>query len=344
VLVAWWIVWLAGAQIARAESFYLESDPLATREAADEVVRAAATEGCDGQVVRRYVRGEGWRYLFRSDVLADAAVVRGCLERLAGQQATLRLVEREGARTRVTTVANGDDEIRAAREEAPRYTAAEVVERLLRAHAGTTGGPDEAARVLFRYERRTSAGQRVLHTYARRGDDVYLQVEVVEGSGVSSRAGVSDGHAWLEGSDSTLDPRFVREQIDRFSPHAVLRITGELATGALQLPELEQLHVSAVRRVDDGEVVELSFEGDQLTPPLRMLVDARSWRLVALEREVGGATVRWRFLGWREMEDGALRPERVQVWRNDVLVDDVSVQELDLAPTLPEEWFSPGTG
>jgi hypothetical protein len=44
------------------------------------------------------------------------------------------------------------------------------------------------------------------------------------------------------------------------------------------------------------------------------------------------------------MEDGALRPERVQVWRSDELVDDVNVQELDLAPTLPEEWFSPGTG
>ena len=66
-----------------------------------------------------------------------------------------------------------------------------------------------------------------------------------------------------------------------------------------------------------------------------------TWRLLGVEHGAVGATMRWTFEGWRELEDGALRPDRIVVTRGTETLDTIELRDLELSPTLPPEWFAP---
>lgn len=350
--MGWWTALLLGTSLAHAESFYLESEPVATRAEAEAVASAAADGACAGTVIRRYVKGLGWRYVFRSTAVAEAGGVQACLDALAlPDGVALRIVEREGERARVMEVgpegvAPAPAEARA--EEPPGIGVEDVVSRLVRAH---TGGADRTGEggatglggtdaVLFRFERQ-QPGRRIVHTYARRGDDVYLEIQVLEGEGQSSRAGISGGVPWLEGSTDSLDVATVREQLSRFDPDHVLGLAAELARGVLDVPDRDLLYVMGARDADDVHEVDIGAEGERDVAPLRLTIDSRTWRLLAYERGAPGSVVRWTWQGWRETEAGSLRPSVVSIRRGDTLLDRIEVVELELSPTLPDEWFTP---
>lgn len=340
--MAWVLAVLVTLGTARAAPPYLETAPVATEASAQAIAVRAADSGCPGAVVRRYVKGQGWAWVFRTDAPGDA-VPEGCTRAGAlGDGVVLAAPEA----TRVAPTATKGRAPRPATPAAPEptgfvspWTVDEVLSRLVRAHDGSSGGPDAADTLLFRFVRTLPDGARVEHTYARRAEDLYLQVDVPQGHGVSSRSGVVGGRAWLAGSTTTFPVDQARAQVERFSPRAVLQLAGMLASGTLDLPERAELRVLAVHRAGGDEWVEVGTEGDRAAPPLTLLVDSRTWRLRAVVRGPEGVQVRWDYTGWRETEDGALRPERIEVTRAGALLDRVDVSELELSPTLPEEWF-----
>lgn len=345
----WFASWLVASTLARAQSYYLESDPVATREVADTLSAAAAGAQCPGAVVRRYVQGDGWRFLFRSTAVDEVERARGCVAALAlPEGVVVRLVEQGEDRRRVIGVwpSDGASVEQPSAPLDPRLAriptdAAEIVARLERAHGGSSGGPAGASTVLFRYDRTTPDGGRVRHLYVRRGDDRYLTVDILSGAGVASKAGVVGQVAWLAGSSKKLDPAMARKQIDRFAPEAVLQIAADLGSGSLKLPDAGNLHLDAVRMVEGHALVELASEGEADALPTRLFIDGDTWRLIAIEHGVAGAAMRWTFQGWREVEDGALRPDRVLVTRGTETLDTLDVRDLALSPTLPPEWFAP---
>lgn len=339
-MVSWWMAVLATTSLAHADAYYLESDPVAIRERAEDVSSALAGAGCTGQVLRRYVRGEGWRFVVRTLAVADAELARGCLAAIAADDdVPLRLVERSGMRHRVVGGATSPEA--AVVVANPRvgarapWTAADVVARLLRTHAASAGNGSQD--LLFRYTRLDGEGLEVRHVFARRGEDLYLDVQVVAGPGTSSRAGVSAHRPWLEGQDTKLDEAVVREQLLRFGPEGVFPLASAFARGVFEDPAREQLHVLSV---GDGTCV-VGTEGDRVTRPLRLYVDTVTWRLMAVERGERSDAVRWTYQGWRDVADGAIWPKAVEVTRQGRLLDRVLVEELELSPTLPEDWFAP---
>lgn len=325
---------LGGSGLAHADSYYLESEPVATRDAAQEVAELAGSVGCPGTVQRRYVRGEGWQHLFRSQAVPEAGVVEGCLAAMAlPDGVVLHVVARQGRRLRSTApVASSVPAAAAPRVE-------DVLARMVRAHAG--GGVDVAAAptVLFRFLRR--AGGRVVdHTYARRDGDLYLEVVVREGAGVSSRAGLVQGVPWLEGQEDVPLVDATRRHLARFAPEHVLAIPAQLGLGHLDALGL----TDAVLSVDAAGGLVLTHEGDRDRPPVEARVDGRTWQLLEIARGAPGQQVRWRFEGWHRADAGLLLPRAVEVTRGDAPVDRVELEELDLAPSLPDAWFwPPGT-
>lgn len=324
----WWLV----VSAALAESYYLESDPVATEAAAGDLVQILERAGCKGRVARRYVRGEGWRWLVRTRLVDDADAIAVCLQAGEGTgRPVLHVVVKDGARSRRL-----DDDARA-RIGAPSVD--DLLARVETAHHGPAGGMPPGDVLLFRFVRVGPGPRRVRHTYARRGDDRYLRVEVLAGEGTSSVAGVTDGTAWLEGEGTMPDPAHARAQLDRFSPERVLPLAWDLARGTLDLPERDHLTVQAAGRVGGHDVVVLGAEGDATTQPLGLEVDAATWRLREVTRGPTGADVTWRFDDWTEHASGAFLPAAVEVWKGAQRADRLEILDLEIDPVLPDAWF-----
>ncbi len=321
------------AGLAYGAESYLESPPLATKELADAAAATGLQAGCPALVVRRYVKGEGWRHVVRLDPGVDAATRERCRSVPLGEGIALS----ESTGGRVGAVPSATPQVEVAKPLP--WTVDEVLSRMVRAHDGAAGGVEGAGTVLFRFERTTPEGGRVEHTYVRRGEDRYLRVDVRAGEGISSRSGVVGGTAWLDGSTAALTAEIARGQIDRFAPRAVLHLATGLAAGTLDLEERPQLRIQAV--VDEGphQRVVVGTEGDGVLQPLRLEIDTRTWRLLQVSRGAVGADVTWQYVGWKENEDGALRPVRLEVRRGSRVLDVVEVTELELSPVLPDEWF-----
>lgn len=336
----WASVWLIGS--ATAQTFYIESAPASTREPALEVARVAATEGVDGRVVRLYVEGMGWRYVFRSeeelkeeDLRADLGAIR------ASCGVDVHLVRFEAGKSQVIDTPVAGTKVAVPLDRT--LEAQEILRRIVRAHAGPSPADrlDAADAIVFRFER-TLEDRRVSHLYARRGEDVYLQVEVLSGKGTGARLGVVGRSAWMEGAEEDpLDVLRVREQVERFAPERVLSMPMSFAGGLPGGRELELMTVGGSSELEGRQVVDLVWDGDRQTSPMRLVVDVATWRLVEVAWGTDADRVRWKFLDYADLGDGAIYPSRVEVIRGADRIDQVTVSELDLEPTLLPEWFPP---
>lgn len=341
---------LMSATTARAQAYYLESDAAGNREVPADVARLVAEAGVDGRVLRLYVPDVGWRYVFRSEEEADDVLLGAVLDAVA-LRAPLPL--------KLVVVDDGHAEVaRTAAAPAPsaapsggplppdRAMASEdVVQQLLRAHGGpsATAGIPGAATLLFRFER-VLPGLRVAHVYARRGDDRYLEIRVLEGEGVSSRTGVVNGRAWSDaGGDTTLDPLHVRNVIERFAPERVLGLAASLTTGALKGRAYEHLALGDSVRVAGRGAVVLQWPGDLELGPRSLVVDVGTGRLVEAASTQGPVVLLWSYSDYADAGLGWIYPRRAEATQGDDLVDAVEVSELDVEPVFPSEWF-PGSG
>ncbi len=363
-------------------SYYLETAGTSGRAAAEQVAVAAADAGCPGAVVRLFQRGRGWVYVFRTRAGPRVEEARVCLDTVPwGEDAAPTLMSvRDGLvapvadpiPSRPEPASEGVGEVDAepsvpltppippgpadAGEEtaidmpgdAGLHTilsAGELLRRVASAHGGP--GVSEAAaslaeNLVFRFERTTPTGQRVSHVYASRGDDLYLEVHVLEGEGVTSRAGLVDGVPWGDPEpDEQLEPDYVRSQLARFSPARVLSVPARFLSGVPSDREFQQARVAEPVLLGSRPTHVLAFDGDREAAPMRLYADAETWRIMVVEAGSGTLTTRWEFSGYRELDQGRIHPTRISVFRAGQLIDLVEVTELDVAPALPGEWFEP---
>lgn len=329
-------VWAAPAPSEAPEtgSPYQDSLPFATREDAVSLSRSLRSLGCPSRVVRRFDEGAGWVHVVRAEAetlssTCEAAMAGG-REAPATEQ-RLPTTEERGAQERVA-----QDRARRPRSEELTPAAEEILARVLRRHRGP-GGYEPPSRVVFRFRRWTPDGRVIDHLYARRGQDRHLRVDVVEGEGRSSRAGLVGGCVWADvHTADPLDEGAARDALERFSPEAVL---GFPLSFAMAQPEIPAAEGFRVRRLEGPGRWGLDHPGDRSEPPSRLEVDEGSWEVAAWYLGPPGARVRWTFEAWRELERGALYPSRMVVEGHDRSLDDVEVQVFDTDPTFPEDWF-----
>ena len=217
------------------------------------------------------------------------------------------------------------------------FEAQEILRRVVRAHAGPVAGSGlaTARALLFRF-RRSLPGLEVVHTYARKGDDLFVEVDVEAGEGQDSRSGVVKGVAWTDAPGAgTLDPLFVRDVLRRFSPEWVFGLAGLLTSGSPPGREYDEMAVGESARVDGRAAVSLEFRGDREAAPRTLLIDLTTWTV----SEVLQGGLRWRFYDYFEVGDGSIVPRRVEVWRDRSLVDAIEVIDLDRGAAFPPEWF-----
>jgi hypothetical protein len=352
-LVALWAALAFGAP-TRGE-FYLEGPASQTRADAATIVEVAVTEGYRAHVERRYRHGFGWEYV---------PVVEGFEERVSAAAAAAAIADRTGRGISVYATTEGDEPgeaglVGGAPEEGPADDASGVsaegdpartdktiLQRTVRALGGPEGGIavlEHAQDVLFRFRRTVPGGPVVLHTYARRGDQVHVEVQIESGEGRSSRIWILDGAAWLavgERAPSPQDLEKTTRRIETYSPEHLFSFPLGFARATAQRDELAGLREDGEVEVGGTRCYRLIYEGDRDEVPFEVDVDMERLLVARVRFTAEAADLVHEYGDYREVGTHLVMPFTVKTFEDSALVDEVEVLELDLAPALPAEWFS----
>ncbi len=337
---------------AHAVDFYIEGPSVTTRAEAVAMVQTAKAAGHKARVVRRYRHGSGWEYVFR---------VEGFTERLGASQAASQLAELTGRGVSVY----GEDGTIAAPSERPKVdndpapvpiarvepseqaepldapqVPDELIQRATRAHGGADGTMSVLGRadvVVFEFDRHLD-GDVVRHIWARRGDDLFLEVRS-QAAAVPSRTVIQGDTAWLvvgDGERVSVDTERARQTVERFAPETVIGLGLTAARDFTERPELHSLRLDGETTCGDDPCAVMRFDGGRLASPVVLGVATSDWTV----RQVGfrGGVMR-EFEGYTEPAPGLVVPGVVRTWRHRELVDDLRITRLDPQPELPDDWF-----
>lgn len=222
---------------------------------------------------------------------------------------------------------------------------ATILARAVTAHGGATGGKaaiDAAPSFKFEYRRVVPAGPTVHHVYVERGLDVYLQVDVESGEGVSSRSGIVGGKAWLSktAAPATIeDLAQTQEVLAKFSPVAVLSFPLGFSEAAVERREFQDMARNGTTTIDGVVCDVLRYAGDRISAPMVLAIDQADGRVRRATFKSDGGDLTHEFSEWHDLGGGVVVPYRVRTWRGSELVDDVQVISLDLTPRIDEAWF-----
>lgn len=332
--------------------FYVEGPADRARTDATALVREATAAGWSARVVRRYQHGAGWEYLGRIEGFSDETEATEAARALAdatGRSLAVYATEED----RTVEVVRVQSTVPLARSDAADpedLEASELMGRIARAHGGAEGGAaaiDAAERVLYRFRRTVPGGPVVEHTWARQGEDLYLQVDVISGEATPSRVWMLDGKAWSAtgaGLPGPGDTTRTQQVLDWFSPRSTLGFPIRIAQASGERPELQQLRRSGTVDVDGTSCERLSYDGERGSDAVTIAVEPRRWlvRQVDLGSEAEPVTHRYR--DYRDLGNGLVVPFDVRTWNGTSPVDEIQVLDLDLAPRFPESWFQPPAG
>ena len=339
----------------------VESAPLAERDAAlllhAELSRALG-EGAPlhPRLVRRFLQGEGWRYLVLVEDIPDAEEA----SRVAGLAEGLRVIAPPASPPPAEAVTAGaapdrtrEDAVEAVRQQ--RLPSAEgVLHAAVKAHGGRDGASarlQAAQSIRFRYQRRVPgavSGDGALvaeNEFLRSGDALRLTVTIEEGEGTDSVTTLTPTQeGWVVVGEEAVSRDGARtlEVLERFSPESVLAIPlglpedVETAAAWRGLQTVGQRDGVWVLRGELGEdeigLVEAGF--DATTRRL-------SWVVWSAER----GAVTFRYGEYREVAEGLVAPFDVVIERDGELIEEIRVSELSLGPPLDGGLFAgPGGG
>ncbi|MEZ4322394.1 MAG: hypothetical protein R3F61_33280 [Myxococcota bacterium] len=325
----------------------VEGPSYTSRADATEYARSAKEAGYKGRVVRRFKDGAGWEFVVRVEDLGDgdeAAEVAGGLA--TATRSTVVVLDEEGAS--VKTVEPGEAPQPDAKSEGkpegkgtdakagPERAMAPWYEAAAEAHGAGLTALSEPERVKFVYTRKLPDGRIARHTYARRGTDLYLSIEPVEGEVVASTTLALGDAAWLttKGETTSQDLQRSRETIERFSPTGMLPVVLDLEGSVETHPMLATLKKGAEAKVGSDPVV-LYAPADSPTPEVAVGTKDSLIRRITLD---GGKRVHE--YSKYESVDGVQIPRRI-LTRVDGAEqpDQIVVEAVELDGDLPDAWF-----
>lgn len=368
-----WLTSLCVALIsvsALAASYAVELPPQVDRAVADQLLSGSAVE--NGRVLRRYVSGQGWRYVVVVDGLASLDLARQSGARLAatGQAATIYVVDGDsiqiaevvqqpalvapalGARlapTRAEPAVVAPAE-RPRRGATPEALAADVLNAAVRAHGGHGGGLErlsDATSVQFRFVRTVPVGGSSLvaeHRYVSQASGLRLEVDVSAGDGQDSVTVIDPaGTAWVfaGGQTTTRDVRRAREVLERFSPALVLAVPLGLPEDVETAEAWRSLRLDPTRQQPGSLVLTPGSQGKSGLASATF--DAEDHTLKRVTWTSDGGELTFIYEDYQRLDRGLVVPFRARVERDGSLVEEVQVLELVLdQPVDPSLFTQPG--
>ncbi|MCB9745655.1 MAG: hypothetical protein H6740_23965 [Alphaproteobacteria bacterium] len=339
------MLWLLALNLAFAQgaSYYLESPTVSARGELSTLLDIAEDAGWSARIIRRYELGEGWIYALVVEDFDDEGDARAAAAHLAELGGMGVAVYRREGRAGVRLSADwpaGDPEGEAVAGELP--AADEILLRAVRALGGREGGGarlEEASAVRFQFEREVAVADGVIrarHDYARAGESLRLEIEILEGEAQSSLTVVSPEGAWLRTTEGVIDRDAGRaaELLAGFSPEQILSYPLRFAWLVERDPAHDALRT--VARRSDLERPCLQLEDGE---GLGVCVDVETWRPIEVSFSGEAGLVRYAFGDWREIDTGLVLPFELVTWRDGEVIERVKVRDLSLPAELEEGLF-----
>ncbi len=356
---------------ARAAEYWAESGPVPTRAEAttlrnsldlDALSRQLDDGDISARVVRRLIEGEGWRFVLRVDGLDDEEASAVAAQAIAGTGVPAAAWMREGdtvsALDGVVTQADAADAAAAlsTATAGDLPTARQVLRRAVKAHGGSHDPLERvelATSLRFSYTRDAVLADghlRARNLLQRLGEALRLDVEVVEGEGVDSTTILTaDNRAWVVvASDAQpRDPTRSREVLARFGPESVLAIPLGFTRDVERAAAWQDLAVVAGAELAGGPAWKLAprdpaadTEGADSEGLVSACFDQVDGRLVQVQWRSRAGLMRFDFDDYRELDDDFVVPMSIAIWRDDVAIELVSIDELALEIPLEATLFS----
>ncbi|MCA9494257.1 MAG: hypothetical protein KC621_30230, partial [Myxococcales bacterium] len=278
---------LLNSAIALADDWYIETLDRPQRSDATAWQTEIAPTGVDVRVVRRFVDGEGWRFLVRGEGFDDQEGASEAGQKVADAIDAPVSVFRSDGRTAARVADLEPSEGAPPVVEVEREDGAEPLANAVAAlNAGKLADAvRQDGRLLLAYRRTLADGRVADHTWATDGSGaVYVQIEKVEGDVVPSRILLSGGKAWLsvDGAPwAEQNEEKARMLVDALGPTEVLPLLLQLGDAVATRREFERMVVVGEGTFDGAPTRRLGYAGDATTQPIEveLTADARPVRL-----------------------------------------------------------------
>lgn len=329
------------ASSASAADYYLEAPASASKADANTLHKTSEEAGISSRVVRRYVEGEGWRYVLVAEGYSDQSSADSAGKTLASAiNAPVTVFELDGRESRKVGQVDPAKAAQAEAHDTVDPAVAKILEKATEALGGPQGGGDvvAAARtVRFEYTRAVG-GVEAKHVYVRRGSDQALEVRVVEGDGVDSETRLVGGTAWLktgkDGAFTTQDAERAAELLEQASPTGTVPLVLVFADAAGTRGEFDQLQRAGTSQVDGETCDVLKFAGDRTSGPMTLEIAQGSGLVRRISFEEGELV--HQFDDYATIAGHLVVPKRIRTWKEGKLFETTEILSLQLDGTVPE--------
>lgn len=188
------------------------------------------------------------------------------------------------------------------------------------------------------YRKRPEEGTLLHHRFYQSEEALRLDITIKKGEGMNSTTVLPDeGEAWVSTDEKKVSRNAIRtrELLERFSSSNVLSIPYNISKDIETKGYWDLL--TDVEEVDDT----WRLSGDQASIVQRVSFYQQSWLLATMVVEDVDGAMEYMFRDYRMVEGIGFLPHVIQIFDDEVLIEEIQIEELDVTNRLDESLFEP---
>ena len=186
------------------------------------------------------------------------------------------------------------------------------------------------------YRKRPEEGSLLHHRFYQSDNALRLDITIQKGEGMNSTTVLpSDGEAWVTTDEKKVSRNAIRtrELLERFSSINILSIPYNVATDIETKEYWAKL--TDVDSVDDT----WRLSGPDATSIQEATFYHQTWLLAGLVIEGVDGTMEYVFRDYRFVQDIGHLPHVIQIFDDEILIEEIQIEELDVSNTLDKSLF-----
>lgn len=351
-----WFISLAAADIVLLSDDVKKSEMADLEQQCEDAL--SDEQDIDVRSSRYFMTGKGFKYRIvveGIDSLEDAKEVRGYLDSVPmnfvivvdGQEYSEEILGTTASVTKddepktlvqqikeVVPVATKDNKKKKKRMVP---TSQDVLLHAIDAHKLVVSNWDQIQQEKFHYYRkRPEEGTLLYHRFYQSGEALRLDITIKKGDGMNSTTVLPDeGESWITSDEKKVSRNAIRtrELLERFSSSNTLSIAYSIAKDMETNGSWDQL--TEVEEVDDTWLL----TGAEATTIKRVSFYQQSWLLATMVVEDVDGAMEYMFRDYRMVEGVGLLPHVIQIFDDDVLIEEIQIESLDVTNRLDKSLF-----
>ena len=188
------------------------------------------------------------------------------------------------------------------------------------------------------YRKRPEEGSLLHHRFYQSDNALRLDITIQKGEGMNSTTVLpDDGEAWVATEEKKVSRNAIRtrELLERFSSVNILSIPYNIAEDIETKEYWTKL--TEVESVDDT----WRLSGPAATNIIQATFYHQTWLLAGLVIKDVNGTMEYVFRDYRFVQDIGLLPHVIQIFDDEILIEEIQIEELDVSNRLDKSLFDP---